>query len=113
MKTNEILNSKGDIHISIILSKDKKIQTLNRKHLTRDYPTDVLAFEMKEKLEDGDLYLGDVIVNVEQAERQAVEYENSLKEEIAELVEHGVLHLLGVHHPGDDHDVKDAAEEEK
>lgn len=98
MKKNELLNCEGDIHISIILSKDNKIKSLNKKHLNRDYPTDVLAFEMKEKLEDGDFYLGDVIVNIEQAERQSEEFNNTLKEEIAELVEHGVLHLLGVHH---------------
>lgn len=101
MKKTELLNSSGDVHISIILSKDKKIRELNKKHLKRDYPTDVLSFEMREELKDGDFYLGDVIVNVEQAGRQAEEYGNSLQEEIAQLVEHGVLHLLGVHHPGD------------
>jgi probable rRNA maturation factor len=102
MKKTELLNSSGDVHISIILSKDKKIRELNKKHLKRDYPTDVLSFEMREELKDGDFYLGDVIVNVEQAGRQAEEYGNSLQEEIAQLVEHGVLHLLGVHHPGDE-----------
>jgi probable rRNA maturation factor len=110
MKKTELLNSEGDVHISIVLSQDKKIQVLNKKHLKRDYPTDVLAFEMKETLEDGDFYLGDVIVNIEQAERQASEYGNSLKEEIAELVAHGVLHLLGVHHSGDDHSREKEAE---
>jgi probable rRNA maturation factor len=103
MKKSDLLEQSGDIHISLILSRDKKIKKLNQKYLKRDYPTDVLAFEMKEELEDGDFYLGDVIVNIEQAERQAAEYGNTLKEEIAALVEHGVLHLLGVHHEGDDH----------
>lgn len=102
MSKTDLLNTQGDIHISIILSKDKKIKELNKKHLNRDYPTDVLSFEMKENLENGDFYLGDVIVNLEQAERQSSEYGNSLQEEIAQLVEHGVLHLLGVHHQGDE-----------
>ncbi|MDC0449199.1 rRNA maturation RNase YbeY, partial [bacterium] len=63
--------------------------------------TDVLSFETNEVLEDGTFYLGDIIVNKEQAGRQAAEYDNSLEKEIAELVAHGVLHLLGVHHDED------------
>ena len=92
----------SDIEITIKLSNDLEIKGLNKKYLNKDFPTDVLSFNMDEKLEDGRYYLGDVIVNVDQAKRQAKEYENSLEEEIAELVEHGVLHLFGVHHEGDD-----------
>jgi probable rRNA maturation factor len=54
-------------------------------------------------LEDGTFYLGDVIVNKEQAERQASEFGNNVEQEISELAGHGILHLLGVHHDGDDH----------
>jgi probable rRNA maturation factor len=57
---------------------------------------------MDRERDDGSYYLGDIVVNIDQAERQAVEYENSVEEELAELVEHGVLHLLGVHHEGDE-----------
>jgi probable rRNA maturation factor len=92
-----------NIHIEVIVSGDKEIHKLNKKYLNRDYPTDVLSFEINEVLEDGTLYLGDVIVNKEQAEKQAAEYNNSLEEEISELVAHGVLHLFGKHHDGDDH----------
>ena len=45
-----------------------------------------------------DYYLGDVVVSKDQAERQAKEYGHSIEEEIAKLVEHGVLHLFGIHH---------------
>ena len=88
------------INISIV--DDSQMQELNKKHLKRDYPTDVLSFNMDEKRDDGTFYLGDIVVNVDQAKRQAKEYENTPEEEVAELVEHGVLHLLGIHHDDDD-----------
>ena len=92
----------GRIYISVTLSTDSEIRKLNNKHLKRDYPTEVLSFSINEKLEDGTIYLGDIIVNKDQAKRQAAEYKNDFEHEIAELVEHGVLHLLGVHHEDDD-----------
>lgn len=87
--------------ISISIVDDKKIQQLNKEYLDRDYPTDVLSFNIDEETEDGEYYLGDVIINKKQAERQAEEYGNSFEEEISELAAHGILHLLGVHHEGD------------
>ncbi len=91
----------GEIYISITLCDDKKMQAMNKRHLDRDYPTDVLSFNIDQQTEDG-YYLGDILVNKDQAARQAGEYENDLHHEIADLVEHGVLHLLGVHHEGDE-----------
>jgi probable rRNA maturation factor len=90
------------INISVRISDDAEIKKLNKEYLGRDFATDVLSFNVDEKLDDGTFYLGDIIVNKEQAERQALEYDNSLEEEISELVAHGVLHLLGVHHHDDD-----------
>lgn len=91
-------------YISITIAGDKEVQDLNKKHLGRDTTTDVLSFPVNEILEDGTDYLGDIVVNSEQAARQMSEYGNDLEHEIAELVSHGVLHLLGVHHPHDDED---------
>jgi len=48
-----------------------------------------------------DDYLGDIVVSVEKAKEQAKSYGNTYQEEIADLVAHGVLHLLGIHHKGD------------
>lgn len=90
-------------YVSISLVDDKKMQELNKKHRGKDYPTDVLSFHMEERDDEGRFYLGDLVVNFEQAERQAKEYDNSTEEEISELVGHGMLHLLGVHHEHDDH----------
>ena len=90
-------------YISIFLVDDKEMQKLNSQHRGKDSPTDVLSFNIEEKMDDGKFYLGDIVVNSEQAARQAKEYDNSVEEEIAELVAHGMLHLLGVHHEHDDH----------
>ena len=87
--------------ISVSITNDKEMKKLNKKYMGRDYPTDVLSFEIKEKQEDGSFYLGDIVVNKDQAKRQAGEYGNDFEEEISELVAHGVLHLLGVHHSED------------
>lgn len=97
-----LLQSHRDIRINVKLSDDESIKALNKKYLSRDFTTDVLSFELKEKDVDGSYYLGDVIVNIDQAKRQAGEYGNTIEQEVAELVEHGVLHLLGVHHEDDD-----------
>lgn len=87
--------------ISVFITDDKEMKKLNKEYLDRDYTTDVLSFEINEKQEDGSLYLGDIVVNKDQAKRQAKTYENDFEEEISELVGHGVLHLLGIHHKGD------------
>jgi len=89
-------------YISVSIVKDPEMKKLNRRYRKRGYTTDVLSFNIKEEMEDGTFYLGDVVVNEDQARKQAGEYGNTYEEEIAELVEHGVLHLLGVHHNHDE-----------
>lgn len=91
-----------NIFINVTFVNDSEMLELNSKYKNKDYPTDVLSFNINEKMEDGRYYLGDVVVNIDQAKRQASEYSNDTKHEIAELVEHGVLHLLGVHHEHDE-----------
>ncbi len=90
------------VFINLTFVKDAKMLELNSQYKKKDYPTDVLSFNINEKTEDGRFYLGDIVVNIDQAGRQAAEYGNDLKHEIAELVEHGTLHLLGVHHEHDE-----------
>jgi rRNA maturation RNase YbeY len=91
-----------NIFINISFVKDPQMLELNTKYKNKSYPTDVLSFNINEKMADGKFYLGDVVVNIDQAARQASDYGNDVKHEIAELVEHGVLHLLGVHHEHDE-----------
>jgi len=97
---NQFLNKEQlkKTFINVTFVGDSEMLELNKKWKNKDYPTDVLSFNINEDMEDGRFYLGDIVVNIDQAERQSSEYNNDLNHEISELVEHGVLHLLGVHH---------------
>lgn len=86
------------ISITVSIVSDPEMKKLNRKYKGKNCPTDVLSFNIDENLPEGDFMLGEVVVNKDQAKRQAKDYGNSYEEELAALVEHGVLHLLGVHH---------------
>jgi probable rRNA maturation factor len=89
-----------DCEVSILLTNDAEIQKLNATYRDVDAPTDVLAFAMREGT-DGDLnseILGDVVISIQTAERQAEEYGHSVEAELSLLVIHGILHLLGYDH---------------
>jgi probable rRNA maturation factor len=86
--------------ISIVLTGDEQIRNLNKIYRMKDRATDVLAFAQREGEHAslaGDL-LGDVIVSVPTASRQANANRRDLLEEITMLVAHGILHLLGWDH---------------
>jgi len=77
---------------------ERAIQTLNRKFLKKNKPTDVLSFPLGEKAPDGKYYLGDIVISVPVAFRQAREKGHSLDREMRLLAIHGFLHLLGYDH---------------
>ena len=86
--------------LSLSLVDDEEIRALNRDYRDKDRPTDVLSFAMREG-EGGALHpelLGDVVISVETAERQAAEAGHSLDEELLALAVHGLAHLLGEDH---------------
>ncbi len=88
-----------DEELSIVIDEDSKIHALNLEHLGIDKPTDVLSFPSKEIDPDsGKIYLGDVIISFDTAEKQASAMGHSVLEEIQLLVVHGCLHLLGHDH---------------
>ncbi len=101
------------LELGLVITNQERVQQLNRSYLGKDEPTDVLAFSMlPEPLAtgesdasspfvqppDGVLHLGEVIVSYPQAVIQAEEHRHSVKREIAILIIHGVLHLLGYEH---------------
>ena len=97
--------------LSLCFTTDAAIQALNTQYRHRDVPTDVLAFATIDG-EDGDrppveclcclpFPLGDIVISVETAQRQAQEQQHSLTYELAWLAAHGLLHLLGWDHPTD------------
>jgi probable rRNA maturation factor len=94
--------------ICLRLTDDAEIQALNYQYRAKDMPTDVLAFAALEvevplpEDEDEPLYLGDIVISVETAQRQADEQGHSLSIELAWLTSHGLLHLLGWDHPDAD-----------
>lgn len=97
---------KKNVNVYITLTDNANIQVINAEHRNIDKPTDVLSFPMfereeidglKEEDEQEDI-LGDIIVSLEKVKEQADEYGHSLKRELAYLVTHGMLHLLGYDH---------------
>jgi probable rRNA maturation factor len=91
---------------SILLTGDDQIQNLNRIYRKKDRPTDVLAFSQLEgeQVDPGGALLGDVIVSVPTARRQAARARRDLQAEITMLLAHGLLHLLGWDHATDAED---------
>jgi len=84
--------------IGIVLCDDPTIQELNKRFLNHDYPTDVLSFLLSEGsrasgTEQG--LVGEIIISVETAERNAKRFRQTLESELLRLAIHGTLHLLG------------------
>jgi probable rRNA maturation factor len=110
---SRVLMSEGvaaPAEVSVVITDDETLRELNRRYLDRDEPTDVLSFALGEESTqtevgepfvgppDGVSHLGEVIVSFPTAERQAREQGHGVDREIAHLVVHGLLHLLGYDH---------------
>jgi probable rRNA maturation factor len=89
--------------LSIVLADDATVRELNRTYRGTDAATDVLSFAQSE----GEAFahpaevaphLGDIVISLDTARRQAVGYAQALGDEVSHLLVHGVLHLLGYDH---------------
>jgi probable rRNA maturation factor len=90
-----------DADLTVVMTGDSQVQTLNRDFLGIDAPTDVLSFPADEPdPETGRRYLGDVIISLPRATEQAMERGHTVEDEVQLLVVHGILHLLGHDHAG-------------
>jgi len=100
--------------VGLMITGQERVHELNRQYLGEDRPTDILAFPMQPAPDtaerppfiappDGIKHLGEVIISYPQAVIQAAEHQHPVKKEIALLIIHGILHLLGY-----DHDVPEA-----
>ena len=110
----EILNL-GDIEVSIVLCDDSFIHPLNREYRGKDQPTDVLSFAQREGdfADPNDPMLGDIIVSLERAAKQAKSRKHPFSQELSLLLVHGLLHLLGYDHiEDDDAEIMEALEKE-
>jgi probable rRNA maturation factor len=87
--------------VSLSFVRDPAIRELNREHRDKDKATDVLSFPL---VEPGDAFagaerlLGDIVISVDTAKRQAADYDAPLQREVQRLLIHGLLHLLGHDH---------------
>ena len=88
----------GSAELSIALVGDREMRPLNVKYRKKKKTTDVLSFFVEVQPMPGAKLLGDVVISVEQARRQAKQRGKTLKSEMATLLIHGVLHLLGYDH---------------
>jgi probable rRNA maturation factor len=96
-----MLNALGldDAELSVLLVDDARIRVLNRTHRKKDKPTDVLAFPVDEKPVRGlPRVLGDVVISLETAAKQARSRRRPLVHEVRFLLAHGLLHLIGYDH---------------
>ena len=100
---NRVLDSQGagSVSVSLKLTTDGVIRRLNRRFRGHDQATDVLSFEGFES-PSGSAHLGDLVISVDTARRQARAAGLTLEREMHELTLHGVLHLLGHDHEIDD-----------
>lgn len=98
-----------DTEVGLVIASQERVWQLNKTYLGRNEPTDVLAFAMLPESSagqaspfaappDGIKHLGEVIISYPQAVKQAAEHQHSIKREVAILIIHGVLHLLGYDH---------------
>jgi len=106
----QIVNAEGvapPYEVSLVFTDSETIKQLNRDYRGVDEPTDVLAFYMLPRKEadssfalppDGVTRLGEVIISYPQAVEQADEQGHSTERELALLIIHGILHLLGYDH---------------
>lgn len=92
------------VEIDVTFLDNNQIQKLNLEYRQKNFPTDVLSFPLGENgvydknNDTGAAMLGDIVISLEKAMRQSEIYGHSLQREIAFLVVHGVLHLLGYDH---------------
>jgi len=84
--------------LSLSLVNDDAIRSLNREYRGKDAPTDVLSFPIGDGEISHERLLGDVVISVETARRQAAAYDAPVQREIYRLLIHGLLHLKGHDH---------------
>lgn len=116
-RAGAILRATGQrkAELSIALVDDPAIRALNGRYRGKPRPTDVLSFSLVEgeHAERRGGLLGDVVISVETAAKQARERRRGLDDTIAKLLVHGVLHLLGHDHEEDDEARRMQAEERR
>jgi len=88
--------------LTVAFVSDRKMRELNAFYRGKTATTDVLSFPSEpDEFEDNENYLGDIVISLEQAEKQAKENDLEFETEIKQLILHGILHLCGYDHETD------------
>lgn len=96
------LLSISDSEIHVLITHDAKMRALNRQYRDRNHTTDVLSFPDGDRLPTGKVLLGQIVISLDAAKRQAAELGHDELRELEELLLHGTLHLLGYDHEKDE-----------
>lgn len=89
-------------YLTLAFVSDRKMRELNKQFRGKNTTTDVLSFPFEaDEFETDENTLGDIVISVEQAERQAAENNLDFEAEIKQLILHGILHLCGYDHETD------------
>jgi len=106
--------------LSLVLVADQRMRALNRRYRKKDRTTDVLAFPLHNNgagaIRTGrpsPCLLGDVVISMPAAKRQAASWGHSLRDELTRLLIHGVLHLMGYDHERSERDATIMARKER
>jgi probable rRNA maturation factor len=93
---------KGAIEVSVAIVGDRKMRALSKKYKGEDKTRNILSFSLSEgestNLSNDILRLGDIVISYPQVIRDASDEEVLVDDKVDELVEHGMLHLLGINH---------------
>lgn len=100
--TLEEQNIQSDLEVSIAVVGDRKMKVLNKKYRDKDTTTNILSFPLAEgeqaPLPPGVTRLGDIVISYPVLIKESAAYEMLVDDRVEELVRHGMLHLLGLHH---------------
>jgi probable rRNA maturation factor len=99
VKAAALAEKRDDLEVALRLCSDATIRELNRDYRAKDKPTDVLAFAQREAAAADHALLGDIVISVDTAKRQA---KHGLYAELLHLASHGLCHLLGYDHRDDE-----------
>lgn len=98
-KSLEVERNDLNYEISLSFVNNEEIRVLNRDFRGKDSATDVLSFPMEDEIGYGDLkVLGDIVISLERALEQSVEYGHTFEREVGFLVCHSMFHLMGYDH---------------
>lgn len=124
-ETLKVVKIKKPVEISLVITGEKKIRSLNKKYRNINKITDVLSFGNEDNKKtgnnftkfasspDGIIHLGEIFICYQQARKQAIQKKHSVKKELAILLIHGILHLAGYDHKGSYEDSEMKILEEK